>query len=107
MVSSAHAVCAKGLYVAIVSTTVETKNPEEELQPGLDLLGEILERFTSVSDLYMPLHDGSKNKLFITQSYDATSHFESASDDVMQIYKRIMGEELDLTVLPSEEEEDK
>lgn len=27
MVSSAHAVCAKGLYIAIVSTTVETKDP--------------------------------------------------------------------------------
>jgi len=43
MVSAAHAVCAKGLYVAIVSTTVQTKNPEEEIQPGLDLLGPILE----------------------------------------------------------------
>jgi Rab GDP dissociation inhibitor len=106
MVSSAHAVCAKGLYVAIVSTTVETKNPEAELQPGFDLLGEILEQFTSVTDLMVPLHDGTRNKLFVTSSYDATSHFESASDDVMQIYKRIMGEELDLTVLPEQEEQD-
>ena len=32
MVSSAHAVCAKGLYIAIVSTTVETKDPEKEIQ---------------------------------------------------------------------------
>ena len=107
MVSAAHAVCAKGLYVAIVSTTVETKNPVEELQPGLDLLGDILEQFTSVSDLFVPIHNGLKNRLFITESYDATSHFESASDDVMEIYKRIMGEELDLTVLPSADEEDK
>jgi Rab GDP dissociation inhibitor len=52
MVSSAHAVCAKGLYVAIVSTTVETKNPEAELQPGFDLLGDILEKFTSVTNLF-------------------------------------------------------
>jgi Rab GDP dissociation inhibitor len=52
------------------------------------------------------LHDGTRNRLFISESYDATSHFESASDDVMRIYKRIFGEELDLTVLPSTEEED-
>ncbi len=106
MVSSAHAVCAKGLYVAIVSTTVETKNPEAELQPGFDLLGDILEKFTQVIPLYQPLHDGSRNRLFISDSYDATSHFESASDDVMRIYRRIFGEELDLTVLPTPEEEE-
>jgi len=57
-----------------------------------------------VSDLYEPTHDGLKNKLFITKSYDATSHFESASDDVMEIYRRMTGEELDLTVLPETEE---
>ncbi len=106
MVSAAHAVCSKGLYVAIVSTTVETKNPAAELQPGLDLLGDILEQFTSVSDLYVPTHDGFQKWLFITQSYDPTSHFESASDDVMNIYKRIFGEELDLTVLPEQDEGD-
>jgi len=31
MVSSAHAVCAKGLYIAMISTTVETTNPELEI----------------------------------------------------------------------------
>ena len=41
VVSDAHQVCSKGYYLAIVSTTVETSNPEAELKPGLDLLGEI------------------------------------------------------------------
>lgn len=45
MVSSAHAVCAKGLYIAMISTTVETENPENEIQPALQLLGDILEMF--------------------------------------------------------------
>ena len=40
-VSFAHNVAAAGHYVAIVSTTVETDNPEGELKPGLDLLGPI------------------------------------------------------------------
>ena len=45
MVSHAHAVCAKGLYVAIVSTTVETDKPELEIRPGLELIGGALETF--------------------------------------------------------------
>jgi Rab GDP dissociation inhibitor len=31
MVSSSHAVCAKGLYIAMISTTVETEAPEAEI----------------------------------------------------------------------------
>ena len=45
MVSFAHNVAAKGFYIAIVSTTVETGNPEAELEPGLKLLGDIKEKY--------------------------------------------------------------
>ena len=48
MVSYSHLICAKGIYVAIISTTVETENPEAEIQPAIALLGEILEMFVSV-----------------------------------------------------------
>lgn len=48
MVSATHNVSAKGFYVAMVSTTVETNNPEAELKPGLDLLGEIREKYVSL-----------------------------------------------------------
>lgn len=41
MVSSTHNVCAKDIYVAIVSTIVETDKPELEIRQGLDLLGPI------------------------------------------------------------------
>ena len=44
MVSHAHNVSSQGKYIAIVSTTVETDKPINELQPGLALLGRILER---------------------------------------------------------------
>lgn len=37
-------VTAKGFYLAIVATTVETNRPEAELEPGLNLLGEIKEK---------------------------------------------------------------
>lgn len=103
MVSSAHAVCAKGLYVAMVSTTSETTDPESEIQPALEMLGDILEQFTMISDLYVPVHNGKDSNLFITTSYDPTSHFESASEDVLSIYRRIFGEDYDLTIVPDEE----
>jgi Rab GDP dissociation inhibitor len=45
MVSNAHAVCAKNLYICIVSATVETANPQEEIRPALDLLGGYKEMF--------------------------------------------------------------
>lgn len=48
MVSSAHAVCAKGLYIAMISTIVETENPHEEIKPAIELLGDILEMFDQV-----------------------------------------------------------
>lgn len=44
-VSSAHNVCAKNFYVAIVSTIVETDNPQIEIRPGLNLLGPILDQY--------------------------------------------------------------
>jgi Rab GDP dissociation inhibitor len=33
------------MYIAIVSTTVETEDPLKEINPGLSILGNILERY--------------------------------------------------------------
>ncbi len=38
MISYAHNVAAQGKYIAIVSTTVETSDPEAEIEPALELL---------------------------------------------------------------------
>ena len=35
----------------MVATTVETANPEAEIQPGLNLLGPIKQKFLQVSDI--------------------------------------------------------
>jgi len=43
-VSFAHNVASQGHYIAMVSTTVETSNPEDELKIGLQLLGPVLEK---------------------------------------------------------------
>lgn len=44
LVSYTHQVAAKGWFVAMVSTTVETDNPEAEIAPGLNLLGPIKQK---------------------------------------------------------------
>ncbi len=98
MVSGAHSVCSNGKYIAIVSTTVETANPSEEVAAGIALLGPLLQRFDSVSPTYEPIGDGTDNRCFITKSYDATSHFETAADDVLEMYERLTGSPLDMTI---------
>jgi Rab GDP dissociation inhibitor len=101
-ISFAHNVVPKGKYVAIVSTTVETNDPEKELKPALDLLGPIAEKFISIVDTFEPVNDGTKDKVFISKSYDATSHFETTCQDVLDLYKRITGK--DLVLKPKEQE---
>lgn len=111
MVSGTHNVCAKDIYVAIVSTIVETSTPELEIAPGLQLLGPIHEkwvwfvrpiqselilvtRFVTISPLYTPVASGESDNIFITRSYDATSHFETVVEEVNDVYKRVMGKDL-------------
>jgi len=94
MVSSTHNVCAKEVFVAIVSTVVETDRPEQEVVPGLRLLGPIYEKFVSVSPIYTPISDGKADNIFITRSYDATSHFETVVEDVHDVWKRVVGKDL-------------
>jgi len=105
MVSDSHAVCAKGLKIAIISTSVETKDPEKEIQPAVDLLGGVLEMFISVSDIHEPINDPKTENLYISKSYDSTSHFETSSKDVLAMYESITGEKLDLNIEPPEEDD--
>ncbi|KII93786.1 hypothetical protein PLICRDRAFT_88115 [Plicaturopsis crispa FD-325 SS-3] len=94
MVSSTHNVCAKDVYVAIVSTIVETDKPELEIAPGLQLLGPIYDKFVSITPLYTPVASGQDDNIFITRSYDATSHFETVVDEVQDVWKRVVGKDL-------------
>jgi Rab GDP dissociation inhibitor len=105
MISSAHAVCHKGLYIAMISALVETDKPELEIRPAFELLGPVLEFFTDISTLYEPTGAGKEDNLFVTASYDPQSHFELASEEVLVLYERITGEKLDLNIEPTEDEE--
>ncbi|CDJ51677.1 RAB GDP dissociation inhibitor alpha, putative [Eimeria brunetti] len=80
-----HGICLKGKTIAIVSTTVETDDPEKELEPALKLLGKIEEKFVSVSEMLECTDTGKETNIFVSKSFDATSHFESATQDVLQM----------------------
>merc|ERR1712070_1039558 len=106
MVSWAHCVAHKDKYIAIVSAKQETEDPAKEIEPALKLLGPIENRFMNISELFMPTDDGSKDQVFVTSSYDELSHFETATDDVLQLWKQITGSDLDLNLTPEEMAED-
>jgi len=96
-VSSTQQVASKGHYIAMVSTIVETSNPRDELKPGLDLLGGYDQIFWKEQDLMVPTDVGKDSNVFISSSYDSTTHFETTCTDVLSIYERVMGEAFDFS----------
>ncbi|XP_062271409.1 rab GDP dissociation inhibitor beta [Scomber scombrus] len=94
VVSYAYNVASDGMYIATVSTTVETNNPEKEVQHALELLEPIMQKFVSVSNQFVPYEDGKKSQIFVSRSYDATDHFETECEDIKDMYHRITGAEL-------------
>jgi Rab GDP dissociation inhibitor len=106
-----HKVAPAGKYLAFLSTTVEEEVPglsaeqvaQRELSAGLQLLTPVTRIFYDIYDMYAPSADGTKDQVFISDSFDPTSHFETAITDVMNIYKRITGSDLVLTNGPGGE----
>jgi len=105
-----HKVAPQGRYVAFLSTTVETvvegesaqTTASRELAAGLQLLSGAVRVFFDVTDQMTPAKDGTADKVFISQSFDATTHFETAINDVLAMYKRISGADLELTDGPQQ-----
>jgi len=54
----------------------------------------------------VPNNDPAKDNCFITASYDATTHFEAATQEVLDMYTRLMGKSLDLTIKADPEDLD-
>jgi Rab GDP dissociation inhibitor len=50
----------------------------------------------SVTPLYTPTSGGQDDNIFVTRSYDATSHFETVVEDVQDVWKRMLGKDLEL-----------
>lgn len=104
MVSSVHSISKKDYYVAIVSTTVESNNPEQEVEVAMNMVGKVKEKFVTISERYVPTGK-STDGLFISDSFDATSHFENETENVLRLYTEITGKQLDLENLPEDVEE--
>jgi len=103
LVSDIHQVCKKGFWVAVISTDVETNDPHSEIKPAFEVIGEPCEMFVTISEMHEPIDQGkAKDNIYVTKTLDATSHFESAAEDVLRIYKLITGKELDLENLPDD-----
>ncbi|XP_050204339.1 guanosine nucleotide diphosphate dissociation inhibitor At5g09550-like [Mercurialis annua] len=96
--SCTHNVAPKGKYIAFVTTAAETDDPQTELKPGIDLLGPVDEIFFETYDRYEPTNQDDADNCFISTSYDATTHFETTVQDVIDMYSKITGKTLDLTV---------
>lgn len=106
VLSDVHCVVPKGYYLAIVSTIIETDAPHVELEPAFKLLGPRVDTLMGIAELYEPIDDGTKNGIYLSKSYDASSHFESTTDDVKDIYFRITGKPVELKKRPTAEEEE-
>jgi Rab GDP dissociation inhibitor len=124
MVSFLHKVVPDGKFVAVMSAEVEGKEIpalekdakaceagcRSELAFALKLLPQgakdVAQTFFWVTDYYAPSGDGKKDNIFISSSYDATTHFESASREVLRLYEGLMGKKLDLTIPPDPDREE-
>eukprot|EP00924_Labyrinthula_sp_SR-Ha-C_P016875 maker-scaffold_6-snap-gene-17.31-mRNA-1 protein AED:0.02 eAED:0.02 QI:196/1/1/1/1/1/4/62/635 len=99
ILTDSQKVCSGKVKLAIASTTIENDlgDPTKELEVAFEVIkskGRILKRFDLASDTYegVAKNDG----IYITTSLDATSHFESAAKDIMRIYQKIFGVQLNL-----------
>uniref|UniRef100_A0A2I3TFL3 Rab GDP dissociation inhibitor n=1 Tax=Pan troglodytes TaxID=9598 RepID=A0A2I3TFL3_PANTR len=66
-ISSAHNVATQEKYIAIVTTTVETKEPEKEVISSLELLEPTRWEFVSISGLLVPKDLGTESQIFISR----------------------------------------
>ena len=107
VLNSTHSVCKKGYYLAIISTNVETDKPEAEIEPAMQIIGPYLEKFDKISEIYEPIDTSFKDNVYITSSFDPQSHFENDTDNVIDIYQKITGAQLDLNIEEEGEEEKK
>jgi len=50
--------------------------------------------------MYVPKPNNPNDGVYISASFGPSSHFENETEDVLNLYKKISGEEVDLVNLP-------
>lgn len=104
LIGSEHKVCPPNKFVSIVSTIIDEEQntpPHLQLEAAFKLLNitSFEHTFMGLSEIFEPIDDGSNDGVFISKSYDATSHFESVTEDIKDLYFRVTGNPLKLTKL--------
>lgn len=97
-IGPSHGVCKKGYYLAICSTTAEAKTVDEDLKIAFGIIGPVLYKFVTEEVVYESASKDIVNNWFVTSTLDATSHFESAAENVVDIYRKITKKDLDLNI---------
>ena len=97
-IGTSHGVCKKGYYLAICSTTAESKTVDEDLKIAYEIIGPVLYKFVTEEVVYESASKKAQNNWFVTSTLDASSHFESAAENVLEIYKAIVNKDLDLNI---------
>lgn len=105
VLSFGHSVASQGKWIGIASTEVENDG-YSEVQPAIELMQPVMERFDSISETFSPINDPKADNCYISSSYDATSHFETAVQDILQLYESIVGKPFDLDVNADTTEEE-
>jgi len=100
VLSSALQVAPDKRWIAMISSQVYTNNPRKELAVAYEALGKVVKDFFFVTDTYEAINDSQKEQVFISSSMDATSHFQQATREVMEIYKAVTGKDVDLNADP-------
>jgi len=106
VVSYHHKIAAEGKYIAVISANLEGNDEKSEIEPAVRLLGKIDQAFVWVTDNWQPTVDNGKDGVFVTSSYDATSHFETSTDEVISLYESITGKPLDLNISDNLQEDE-
>lgn len=102
-IGNSHGVCKKGYYVAVISSMQESNDIEKDFEIAFETIGPIRHKFVTKEDLYIPKGGNGENLIYVTNTLDPTSHFETAADNVIEIYKAITGKDVDLTIKETEE----
>lgn len=98
----AHAVCKKGYFLAIISGNVEKPSVDEDLGVAFQLIGPVVHRFVTETVIKTPVSRTFTDGLFVTDTLDATSHFESAAENVLELFRGVTGKALDLAITPED-----
>lgn len=97
-----HVTPRNSKYTIAVISTIQEKSSDDitslqlEIQSALNILKPYITMCIWTSNYYVPTDDGTDDNIFVTSSLDPTSHFEFATQEVLDIYPRITKSPLEL-----------